>query len=176
MEPFTALVGLLPLAESAVKITSRLCKTISEVKGLPGSLRQELDWLIHLRKILVRFEGTCRQLDYIETGVEIDLLRTCLKTCESLVKNLEEEIDERLIKIKGKSFRSRIEALRAVFDSEDLQRSKSEIDRCTKDLNLAYQDVSRYDLDSHNQVTLLKILLVRLPFSITSEQCALKRT
>ena len=174
MEPFTALVGLLPLAESAVKITSRLCKTISEVKGLPGNLRQELDWLIHLRKILVRFEGTCRQLDYMETGVEIDLLRDCLESCGELVQDLEKEIDERLGKIKGKSFRSRIEALSAVFNSEDLQRSKSEIDQCMKDLDLAHKEVSRYNFDRHNQITMLKMILVRSLLSITRPHCTIQ--
>ena len=145
MEPVTTFLGLLPLAESAVKTTSKLCDIIREVKRLPENLGKELDWLSNLREILVRFEGTCRQLEYLETGFKIDLLQSRLKSCESIVQDLEKEIDRRLRKIKGRSFRSRIEALSAVFNSDDIQRSKSEIDQCTKDLNLAHQEVSRYN-------------------------------
>lgn len=156
MEPVTSIIGLLPLVEIACRTTSKLCRTISEVKGLPQSLAKELDWLRHLREVLLRFEFTCQQVQYLIMGVNIDLLEDRVNSCSSLVQDLEKQIDERLGKIRGKSFRSRIEALSAVFNSEAFQRSKSEIDHCTKDLSLAHQEVSRYKVDKHNQVSLLK--------------------
>lgn len=158
MEPVTTILGLFELAVVTGRITSKLCNIISEVKELPESLRQELEWLGQLEEILLRFEGTCQELDSLKTSADIDLVYRHLKRCKKLVKNLETQVEKRLRKIrwiKGNFVQSRIEALSAVFKSDDFQRSKSDIDLCMKTLNFCYQEVSRYDLDPHNQVALL---------------------
>ena len=176
MDPASAIAGIIGLAALTGQTTSKLCKLIREVEHLPESLKQELAWLSQLERILLRFEGTCWELKHLGTRAKTDLLYQSLTKCKTSVQDLEQQVEARLGNIKGNFFQSRIKALRAVFNSEEFQRSKSNIDLCMKHLSLAHQEVSRYILHQCNEVALLKTILVGSRFSISRLQSPLHIT
>ena len=142
MEPASAVASLIGLAVLSIDTTRRLRSTLAEIQDIPGRFHSEHEWLTNLQEVLINIERTGRNIDGLGIGLDTAMLDPPLRRCYALVQALDERVENKLRKIDGHCLRRRLAMLIAVYISDEIRKTKDNIDQCVRELSLCYQELT----------------------------------